>query len=61
MPVDHIVVFKRKVYGNTHIYPHCMTSHILCDLVGKKTITAHMIDHILLLGLTITYISDPDL
>ena len=34
-----ILVEKKSVYGNDHIYPRCRKGEILCELAGTKTFT----------------------
>ena len=38
-----ILVEKKSVYGNAHIYPRCRKGEILCELAGTKTFTPQAI------------------
>lgn len=53
-----IAIQPRTVYGRTYYYPACPKAQTFADMVGQSTLTKQNLQHILRLGVEITYIHE---
>jgi|GEM_PF-1649521 len=51
----------KDVYGETRAYPDCETSQIFARMLGTKTLTPHVLQHIKALGYEIAVANAPAL
>ena len=56
-----ILIRLKDVYGETRAYPDCETSQIFARMLGTKTLTPHVLQHIKALGYEIAVTNAPAL